>query len=270
LTPYDHFYFARPIAADQVNWPLADYRYGGVFFENSVHTGVDIPVPIGTPVLASGSGKVTWAGYGLYYGYEELNDPYGLAVAIKHDFGHQGETLYTVYGHMDQIDVVQGQQVQAGQLLGSSGETGNVTGPHLHFEVRIGKNNFFGSRNPELWLSPPQGWGVLAARMMDTSGQLLSSQTIEVKSKDTGQSWSVISYGDGSVNSDPYYRENLVLGDLPAGNYTVWVPYAGAIYDWDIQISPGLVSYFTFRGKNGFKTELPDVPGLEFTPPLAP
>ena len=61
-TPYDHFYFARPIAADEVNWPLWDYRYGGTFFENVVHTGVDIPAPQGTPVLAAGSGKVIQAG----------------------------------------------------------------------------------------------------------------------------------------------------------------------------------------------------------------
>jgi len=61
-TPYDHFYFARPIAANEINWPLADYRYGGVFFDNVVHTGVDIPAPRGTPVLAAGPGRVTWAG----------------------------------------------------------------------------------------------------------------------------------------------------------------------------------------------------------------
>ncbi len=51
VSPYDHFYFARPIAADQVNWPLADYRYGGVWTPPFVHTGVDIDAPYGTPIL---------------------------------------------------------------------------------------------------------------------------------------------------------------------------------------------------------------------------
>ncbi len=67
MSPYDHFYFARPIAADMVNWPTADYRYGGVFFgRNIVHTGVDIPTPEGTPILAAGPGTVVWTGWGLF------------------------------------------------------------------------------------------------------------------------------------------------------------------------------------------------------------
>ena len=51
VSAYDHFYFARPIAADNVNWPLAEYRYGGVFFApNIVHTGVDIDAEEDTPL----------------------------------------------------------------------------------------------------------------------------------------------------------------------------------------------------------------------------
>jgi murein DD-endopeptidase MepM/ murein hydrolase activator NlpD len=267
-TAYDHFFFSRPIAADEINWPLADYRYGGVFLPGVVHTGIDIPVRLETPVLAAGSGRVTWAGYGLYRGVEDPTDPYGLAVAIKHDFGYQGETLYTVYGHLNRVDVVVGQQVTTGQVLGLSGETGKVTGPHLHFEVRIGKNNYFVSRNPELWLAPPQGWGILAARVMSSSGVLLEGQMVTVISQKTGQTWYVNSYGKGTVNSDPYYRENLVLGDLPAGEYVLWLPYEGSTYNTDITIYPGMVSYFTFRGGGGIKIDPPATPRSEFTPPV--
>ena len=54
MSSYDHFYFVRPIAADQVNWPLADYRYGGIYFApNIIHTGVDIPSPQGVPIPRS-------------------------------------------------------------------------------------------------------------------------------------------------------------------------------------------------------------------------
>lgn len=102
LGPHDHFYFNRPIASDVVNWPVADYRYGGTFFSSDiVHTGVDIPAPRLTPVLAAGPGRVVWAGYGLYYGNNDPNDPYGLAVTIRHDFGFQGQRLYTVYAHIN-------------------------------------------------------------------------------------------------------------------------------------------------------------------------
>ncbi|MBG7610035.1 MAG: M23 family metallopeptidase [Anaerolineae bacterium] len=158
-SPNDHFYFTRPIAADEVNWPLANYRYGGVFFEDVVHTGVDIPAPLETPVLAAGDGKVIWTGYGLYRGvHGDLSDPYGQAVVIQHDFGFQGQRLFTVYGHLQQIDVQQGQVLSTGDVIGLVGQTGKVTGPHLHLEVRLGAFDFFSSLNPELWLVPPQGW----------------------------------------------------------------------------------------------------------------
>jgi len=267
-TSIDHFYFSRPIAADEVNWPLADYRYGGVFIPDVVHTGIDIPAPPGTPVLAAGSGRVHFAGYGLYRGVKDINDPYGLAVVIKHDFGYQGETLFTVYGHLSQIDVVDGQQLRAGDPVGLVGQTGKVTGPHLHFEVRLGRNNFFRSRNPELWLAPPQGWGILAARLMTTSGQPLEYQLVTVRAKDGSQRWSVKTYSRGAVVSDPAYQENMVLGDLPAGTYEVWIAYAGILYKFDVEIKPGLVTYFRFRGRNGFTTELPSAPGASFIPPV--
>lgn len=267
LTPYDHFYFARAIGADQVNWPLAEYRYGGAFLPDVIHTGVDIPAQRNTPVLAAGPGRVTWAGYGLYLGVKDTSDPYGLAVAIKHDFGYQGDTLFTVYGHLNRVDVLKGQHVNTGDVLGLVGETGKVTGPHLHFEVRVGKNNFFGSRNPELWIAPPQGWGVLAARIKTTSGALLPDYLVTVSSKETGQVWRVNSYNKGRVNSDPYYRENLVLGDLPAGEYDIEIAYVGFAHNLDLQIIPGMVSYFSFQGRVGFSTELPPPPGEEFIPP---
>ncbi len=139
LRPEDHFYFLRPIPSGEVNWPHPLYRYGGTFFgENTVHTGVDLPADRGTPVLAAGSGVVVWEGFGLYRGIDDPDDPYGLAVAIRHDFGYAGQQLYTIYAHMDRSYVWLGQRVEAGQQIGEVGATGRVSGPHLHFEVRQG------------------------------------------------------------------------------------------------------------------------------------
>ena len=266
-TPFDHFYFVRPIGADQVNWPLAKYRYGGVFFANEAHTGVDIPAPKGTPVLAAGSGTVIWGGYGLYDKGDPLNDPYGLAIAIKHDFGYQEQALYTIYGHMDKIFFFRGQRVETGDQIGLVGETGNVTGPHLHFEVRIGDNTFFVSRNPELWMAPPQGWGILAARMVDNDGVPLERHTLNLRSMETNQYWTVETYGKGTVNEDPYYHENLVIGDLPAGNYEVWTDYDSTVYKIILKIEPGKVTFFRLLGKRGFHLVPPPTPNPNFLPP---
>jgi murein DD-endopeptidase MepM/ murein hydrolase activator NlpD len=260
-TLYDHFLFASPIAANEINTPVSDYRYGGVYFEDIVHTGIDIPAPIGTPILAAGDGTVTWAGYGLFQGGYDPTDPYGLAVNIQHDFGYQNQPLYTVYGHMSEVDVVQGQHVRTGQQLGLVGETGVVTGPHLHFEIRFGKDDFFATRNPELWLVPPIGYGIIAGRVMDGVGQLLYDQQITITDPQLEQNWFAWSYGKTTVNSDSYYQENLVIGDLPAGSYLFKMP---------IEVHAGMVNYFTFQGYWGFTAEPPPAPGANFTPiPIA-
>jgi murein DD-endopeptidase MepM/ murein hydrolase activator NlpD len=268
LTPGDHFYFARPVAADKPNWPLADYRYGGVFFADVVHSGVDIQVKVGTPVLAAGPGEVTWAGYGIYAGVYDVNDPYGLAVYIRHDFGYEGYTLYTLYAHLDRVDVVKGQRLETGDRLGLSGQTGKVTGPHLHFEVRLEKDDIFSTRNPELWLAPPQGWGVLAGEVMNSGGRRLEGQLVTVVSKESGQKWWANTYSEeGLVRSDAYYQENLVVSDLPAGRYEIVINLQGKSHSMELEIRPGLVSTFTFRGYSGFTSELPVLPGADFTPP---
>ena len=264
LGPFDHFYFSRPIAADEVNWPLADYRYGGIFFSSDiVHTGVDIPVPRNTPVLAAASGRVVWAGYGLYYGENNPNDPYGQAITIRHDFGYEGQRLYTVYAHLEKIQVIAGQLVQAGEQIGLVGTTGLTTGPHLHFEVRTDRNSYFTTLNPELWLAPPVGWGVLVGQLKNTNGSILTEQDVVVQNKATKQKWTVRSYGKSAVNSDPYYKENLVLSDLPAGEYLITIDYLEKRYTQDVSLHPGAVTFFTFRGEKKFTTDLPSLPDIE-------
>jgi murein DD-endopeptidase MepM/ murein hydrolase activator NlpD len=272
LGPNDHFYFSRPIAADKVNWPIADYRYGGIFFSSDiVHTGVDIPTPKGTPVLAAGPGKVIWAGYGLYYGSNNPDDPYGLAVTIRHDFGYRGQRLYTVYAHLDSINVVNGQIVQTGDVLGEVGTTGLTTGPHLHFEVRIEKNSYFSTLNPELWLAPPQGWGVLVGQLRKTDAAFLIEHEIRVKNLETGQKWTVRTYGNSAVNSDPNYKENMVLSDLPAGPYEITLDYENKVYTQQTTIFPGAVTYFTYRGEFGFlRSALPTPDVEELLPTVSP
>lgn len=272
VSAYDHFYFARPIAADNVNWPLAEYRYGGVFFApNIVHTGVDIDAAEGAPILAAGPGTVISADWGLFSEVPgNVTDPYGMAVVVRHDFGYKGQALYTVYAHMSEIIAVVGQHVETGDVLGLVGDTGATTGPHLHFEVRLGNNTFYRTYNPELWTAPPQGWGILVGRLTDDKGKLLYQLPVDVRPMPSEVPLrKVITYAEGSVNSDDYYQENLVLSDLPAGLYKLALEFNDKKFQYWVDIYPGQVSFFTFRGEDGFQVIPPPVPTLDFLPGTA-
>jgi murein DD-endopeptidase MepM/ murein hydrolase activator NlpD len=222
----DHFWFARPIASDSVNWPLGSYRYGTDYYgQMNIHAGIDIDAPTHTPVLAAGPGEVIWAGWGLFnFDPRREDDPYGIAVAIRHDFGYNNQPLYTLYAHLEaQNDLFIGQRVQTGQVLGWIGVTGNTTGPHVHFEVRQGKNGYFNTRNPELWIAPYSGWGVLAGQLLDENGAYIHSAPIEIYDSRGRYIYTVNTYGTRVANPDDLWRENFAISDLPAGQYTLRV-----------------------------------------------
>lgn len=272
VSAYDHFYFARPIAADNVNWPLAEYRYGGVFFApNIVHTGVDIDAEEGAPILAAGPGTVISADWGLYTEAPgNISDPYGQAVVVRHDFGYKDLPLFTVYAHMSEIIAVVGQHVETGDVLGLVGATGATTGPHLHFEVRLGANNFYNTSNPELWMAPPQGWGVLVGRMTDEDGELLNLYPVEVRPLPSEVPLrKVLTYAKGAANADTYYQENLVLSDLPAGLYKIAFEYKDKNLQFWVDIYPGQITYFTFTEEDGFQVVPPPMPTSDFLPGTA-
>ncbi len=88
----------------------------------TIHRGVDIVVPTGTPVYTMSSGDVRFAG--------TMTD-FGLVVWVDHE-----DAILTIYAHLSEILVVEGQGVTSDEVLGLSGESGNATGPHLHFEIR--------------------------------------------------------------------------------------------------------------------------------------
>ena len=92
--------------------------------EGAIHTGVDISATQGTPVRAAADGIVYQAEYA---------GAYGKMVIIEH-----GNGMTTRYAHMSRFDVIPGQEIRRGEVIGYSGATGRVTAPHLHFEVRVG------------------------------------------------------------------------------------------------------------------------------------
>ncbi|MGW3864207.1 M23 family metallopeptidase [Streptomyces sp. NPDC005047] len=111
--------FVPPITSSYVS---TAYQAGSSLWSSGSHTGIDFHASSGTTVHAVGVGTVVEAGWGGAYGNQ---------VVIKM---HDG--TYTQYGHLSSIGVSVGQSVDPGQQIGVSGATGNVTGPHLHFEAR--------------------------------------------------------------------------------------------------------------------------------------
>lgn len=95
-------------------------RFSGI--KPDLHKGVDIAVPIGTPVAAMMGGTVAFAG--------EMSG-YGTVIVLRH-----GASVLSLYAHLSRMSVKQGDHVDAGQVIGLSGASGNATGPHLHFEVK--------------------------------------------------------------------------------------------------------------------------------------
>lgn len=115
----------------QLSWPVQGQitstfgaRVHPVFKTKTMHTGMDIRAPRGTPVRAAGPGEVLFAGW--------LRG-YGQVIIIDH-----GNNLSSVYAHLSSMSVREGAAVRKGQTIGAVGSTGTATGAHLHFEVRVG------------------------------------------------------------------------------------------------------------------------------------
>ena len=118
--------FRQPFTGDYIITLDYGEKFPPLYTDESPHRGIDYGCPEGTPILASEAGTVTFVG--------DLSVGYGKYIIITHD-----SVWSTLYAHLSKITVKQGQTVSKGQTIGLSGNTGNSTGPHLHFEVR--KNN---------------------------------------------------------------------------------------------------------------------------------
>ena len=101
------------------------YRIHPIYKTVKLHAGMDFSGPIGTPIYATGNGKITSA---------STHKGYGKCIEIDHGFKYK-----TVYAHLDKYNVRVGQKVKRGDIIGYMGNTGRSTGPHIHYEVK--KNN---------------------------------------------------------------------------------------------------------------------------------
>ncbi|WP_420642385.1 M23 family metallopeptidase [Candidatus Leptofilum sp.] len=244
----DHYWLARPLPSGSRNFDLEWYPFGNdvqlpELPSYRIHHGIDFPNDTGTPILAASSGTVVHAGAlpsprnGVNY--------YGNTVVIQHDWQWQGQDVFTLYAHTLELFVQEGDFVQQGQLIAGVGSSGEVSGPHLHFEVRVSENNYGSTRNPALWLAPFEGWGTLAGRFVDKNSQMISSASLTLLPLDVDTAVRKQQTYYPTVRSDEVWRENFVFGDLPAGRYRLTIDANDGlhIYEREVEIFPGQTSF---------------------------
>lgn len=253
------FPLTSPIASPGRDTIEPSYRFGSTQNgQREVHHGVDMTNKAGIPVLAAADGKVVVAGEDASTAYGPMVDFYGKVVIIKHDLPGSDVPIFTAYGHLLKVGVSVGQKVAQGQQIGEVGLGGVAAGTHLHFEVRYGENEYDAVRNPELWLQPHQDengqpYGVLAGRIVDAQGELLSAENLVIKKVEDNGKFSKIyyltTYEDSSMLALAPWYDSFAVGDLPPGEYQISFIYKHE-QKYTVEVQPGVVTYVYLRGES--------------------
>ena len=249
-----HFYLVRPIHWDKTDWVDRYYPYGWNAHNGlATHHGVEFQNRRFTPVLAAASGVVVFAGRDSEQVIGPHANYYGRVVIIRHHFTAEGgQPVYSLYGHLQDVLVEEGQVVREWHKIGRVGDSGVALGAHLHFEVRVGPDpyDYYATRNPELWLRVYPGYGTLAGRMVFANGELARGWTIQLqRDLDHYYPQFVYTYVDDQVNPDPELQENFVVGDVPAGEYVVLVSNGNGrvLYRKTVEIRSERVSWLDIQ-----------------------
>jgi murein DD-endopeptidase MepM/ murein hydrolase activator NlpD len=241
-----HFLLQRPISADFNDVVERSYRFGSTENgEREPHHGVEFTNASGTPVLAAADGQVVVAGTDHSTVYGLTTDFYGNLVVIEHHLSIYSQPIYTLYGHLSEIDVHMGDAVVAGQQIGKVGKSGKAMGAHLHFEVRMGGNSYYDVRNPELWLAPHAGRGILVGKIINPAGEVRYDPDIRVDWLGNVKKPVIYRpepYADPLLKSDDFYQEVFLIGDLPAGKYRISFSPPGVSQVIEVDILPGQVT----------------------------
>lgn len=243
--PNDHYWMIRPVEARYRNSGLPYYPYGSDGPGNNlrIHHGIDISNPIGVEIMAAADGSVIWADKGHFNELEGITS-YGNTVVIQHDFGFEGQTVYTLYAHMATILVAQGDRVDSGDVIGLIGNTGQVSGPHVHFEVRVGRNWYFAVRNPELWIAPYVDTGVVAGRLEFSPGNPIFDTEVTLTDLSTGFiTHRTSTYAGRTVTADEHWDENWLIPDVPSGRYLVSASFGTQRWEVELQVLAGTTNW---------------------------
>lgn len=252
-----HLWFTRPFTDEFATWGSWYYPYGtnnnGQYLW---HRGIDIQNPEGTPIIAVGDGLVVFAERDDTRAVGPNTDFYGQAVVIQHSRGitttaEPDKTLpvFTLYGHVSKVLVKAGDTVTAGQPIALVGQEGIALGPHLHLEVRLGENSYLATQNPDLWVRPDPGYGIIAGRVIDADGfyvpqQLMVLSRAATPDKFWRQTWT---YPDHRYTPDPGLGETFTFADVKAGDYVVKTSFDGTNFSVPVTVRDGEISFVEIK-----------------------
>lgn len=247
-----HAWFSRPIGPEANPYIDGTYRYGSTFGGNfQEHQGVEFNNPAGTPVRAIGDGVVVFAGQA-----EQGSN----TVAIRHERQWESRHIFSTYYHNSALEVSVGQTVRAGDVIARVGNTGRATNNHLHLEVHIAPSEDVTpivnaeerfpphTVNPQLWIEPIPGTGIVAGRVLDGSGNPVRGARVYglvlAYPEETPYSFAE-TYGE-RAHPDPAYGEHFAVGDVPPGEYLLGVEIGGTRVWRRINVRAGQLTFVEF------------------------
>ena len=248
-----HTWFRRPISLDDQAYIDQTYRFGSTMGGNfQPHQGVEFNNPDGTSVHAIGNGVV------IYSGPAEAG---ANTVAIRHDRKLGGQFIFSVYYHNSRLLARVGQHVKAGDIIAQVGNTGRATNDHLHLEVHVAPTTDSSkivhpdvryppfNTNPELWIEPLSGTGLVAGQVWEANGQPVQQARIYglVKAEPRETPFSFIETYGPRNHSDPVYHEHFAISDVPLGEYVLGVEIEGKRVYRRVRVEPRKLTWVEFR-----------------------
>lgn len=250
-------WFDRPIAPTENNQIDQTYRYGSTMGGNfQQHQGVEFNNGDGTPVHAIDGGLIVYAGRA---------EAGALTVSILHDSlvvrGPDTLRIFSVYYHNSALDVKVGDHVARGQQISRVGNTGRATNDHLHLEVHAAPDTTVKAvvdslnrypaytTNPELWIAPLPGTGIVAGLVRTRAGAPVKQARVYGLAKDEPRETPYAfaeTYGD-RAHSHPLYQEDFAVSDVMPGEYTVAVEIEGQTVRQKVRVEAGKVSWVELR-----------------------
>jgi murein DD-endopeptidase MepM/ murein hydrolase activator NlpD len=252
-----HTWFGRPVAVHDQPYIDQTYRYGSTMGGNfQQHQGVEFNGGEGTVTRAVGDGLVVLAGPA---------EAGALTVVIRHDrrleAGGIPYVVFSAYYHHSALLVEPGERVRAGQPIGRIGNTGRATNDHLHLEVHavpfdsvrlvVDPNERYPpfSTNPELWIQPLSGTGIVAGRVWTAAGERAMQVRVYGLVKGAPQETPFAfaeTYGT-RARGTPAYQEHFAVGDVPVGEYVLYVDIGDRRVARRVRVDPGRVTWVEFR-----------------------